>query len=198
MKLPPYSKDSVARDCLLCQHFGWPKQHPTSSQAASLHAQVPSTAPSSSRQAKSSRQVPSTVAVRNASCKILYSTFQLWFHLCSHLGQHLQTVMWGTSILTFLYEISISRWQYRKYNNYLCGIWSGEFTCGAGRTNLLLFLVNSDTPLICNIAEGKSDSFFFFRRCLSFFCSDSSFSLNKTNKQYYDQHICNVHWILES
>ncbi len=50
-------------------------------------------------------------------------------------------------------------------------------TCGAGSTSLLLFFVNSDTPLVCRMAEGRSDSFFFLIFCLSFFRSWSSFSL---------------------
>lgn len=52
-----------------------------------------------------------------------------------------------------------------------------RFTCGAGSTSLLLFLVNSDTPLVCKMAEGRSDSFFFLIFCLSFLRSRSSFSL---------------------
>lgn len=61
-----------------------------------------------------------------------------------------------------------------------------NLTCGAGSTSLLLFLVNSDTPLVCRMAEGRSDSFFFLIFCLSFFRSWSSFSLY-TEKHRGDQ-----------
>ena len=54
-------------------------------------------------------------------------------------------------------------------------------TWGAGSTSLLRFLVNSDTPLVCRMAEGRSDSFFFLIFCRSLFLSRSSFSLHSNN-----------------
>lgn len=66
---------------------------------------------------------------------------------------------------------------YSDFNHGKGGNVCAELTCGAGRTSLLLFFVNSDTPLVCRMAEGKSDSFFFLIFCLSFFRSRSSFSL---------------------
>lgn len=50
-------------------------------------------------------------------------------------------------------------------------------TCGDGKTNFERFLVNSATPLVCRMAEGRSLSFFFLIFCLSFFLSLSSCSL---------------------
>lgn len=56
-------------------------------------------------------------------------------------------------------------------------------TWGAGRTSLERFLVNSATPLVCRMADGRLLSFFFFIFCLSFFLSLSSCSLATNKKQ---------------
>lgn len=60
-------------------------------------------------------------------------------------------------------------------------------TCGAGKTSLERFLVNSATPLVCRMAEGRSLSFFFLIFCLSFFLSLSSCSLHVNKKKIYEQ-----------
>lgn len=55
--------------------------------------------------------------------------------------------------------------------------WCEVVTCGVGKTSLERFLVNSATPLVCRMADGRSLSFFFLIFCLSFFLSLSSCSL---------------------
>lgn len=76
----------------------------------------------------------------------------------------------------------------------LDSIWKWTWpTCGAGKTNLERFLVNSATPLVCRMAEGRSLSFFFFIFCLSFFLSLSSCSLQihiKSNSVEFLNVIC--------
>lgn len=67
---------------------------------------------------------------------------------------------------------------YKMDRDKLDTIWKWTWsTCGEGKTNLERFLVNSATPLVCRMAEGRSLSFFFFIFCLSFFLSLSSCSL---------------------